>query len=99
MNPQIAFPKSSKHLDLWDVRRKPPARANGPPTESFINYDQSSSPDADDYERFEKQDGLPILEFLQNFLRRKLNIKSTACRIREKRVTYSAFRALFRAHF
>ena len=41
--------KILKHLDLWDVRRKPPARANGPPTESFINYDQSSSPDADDY--------------------------------------------------
>ena len=50
-------------------------------------------------ERFEKQDGLPILEFLQNFLRRKLNIKSTACRVREKRVTYPAFRPLFRAHF
>jgi hypothetical protein len=40
--------KILKHLELWDVRRKPPARANGPPTEAFIIYDQSSSPGADD---------------------------------------------------
>ncbi len=39
--------KILKHLDLWDVKRKPPARANGPPTESFI-YDESSPPGADD---------------------------------------------------
>ena len=38
-----------KNLDLWDVRRKPAARANGPPTEIFIIYDQSSFPEADDY--------------------------------------------------
>ncbi len=41
--------KILKHLDLWNVKRKPPARANGPPTEAFIIYDQSSSPSADDY--------------------------------------------------
>jgi hypothetical protein len=41
--------KILNHLSLWDVKRKPPPRANGPPTESFIIYDQSSSPDADDY--------------------------------------------------
>ncbi len=41
--------KILKHLGLWDVKRKPPARANSPPTESFIIYDMSSSPDADDY--------------------------------------------------
>ncbi len=41
--------KILKHLGLWDVKRKPPPRANGPPTESFIIYDQSSSPGADDY--------------------------------------------------
>ena len=41
--------KILKHLDLWGVRRKPPARAHGPPTEAFIIYDQSSSPRADDY--------------------------------------------------
>ena len=50
--------KILKHLDLWDVGRKPPARANlpvrctqtgVPPTEAFIIYDQSSSPGSDDY--------------------------------------------------
>ena len=41
--------KILKHLDLWDVKRKPPPRANSPPTESFIIYDESSSPSADDY--------------------------------------------------
>ena len=40
--------KILKHLGLWDVKHKPPARANGPPTESFIIYDESSSPSADD---------------------------------------------------
>ena len=41
--------KILEHLDLWDVKRKPPPRANGPLTESFIIYDESSSPSADDY--------------------------------------------------
>ncbi len=41
--------KILKHLDLWDFKCKPPARANSPPTEIFINYDESSSPSADDY--------------------------------------------------
>ena len=41
--------KILEHLDLWAVNRKPPACANSPPTESFIIYDMSSSPDADDY--------------------------------------------------
>ena len=41
--------KILKHLGLWDVKRKPPSRANSPPTESFIIYDESSSPSADDY--------------------------------------------------
>jgi len=36
--------KTLKHLGLWDVKRKPLPRANGPPTESFIIYDESSSP-------------------------------------------------------
>jgi hypothetical protein len=38
-----------KHPNLWDVKHKPPPCANGPPTESFIIYDESSSPCADDY--------------------------------------------------
>lgn len=37
------------NLGLWDVKRKPPPRANGPPIESFIIYDESSSPGADGY--------------------------------------------------
>ena len=41
--------KILQHLDLWHVKRKPPARANGPPAEAFIIYDESSSPSADDY--------------------------------------------------
>ena len=41
--------KILKHLGLWDVKRKPPPCANGPPPEAFIIYDQSSSPSTDDY--------------------------------------------------
>ena len=41
--------KILEHLDLWDVKRKPPPRANSPPTDSFIIYDECSSPGADDY--------------------------------------------------
>ncbi len=41
--------KILNHLGLWDVKRKPPPRANGPPTEAIIVYDESSSPSADDY--------------------------------------------------
>jgi len=41
--------KILKHLDLSDVKRKPPPCANGPPPEAFIIYDESSSPSVDDY--------------------------------------------------
>ena len=41
--------KILEHLGLWQVKRKPPPRANSPPTESFIIYDESSSPSEDDY--------------------------------------------------
>ena len=41
--------KILKLLDLWEVRPKLPPRANDPPTEAFIIYDQSSSPRADNY--------------------------------------------------
>jgi len=40
--------KALKHLSLSDVRPKPPPCANSPPPETFIIYDQSSSPGADD---------------------------------------------------
>jgi hypothetical protein len=45
---QEVISKILKHLGLWDVKRKPPPCVNGPPTESFIIYDESSSPSADD---------------------------------------------------
>ena len=41
--------KILNHLGLWDVKHKPTPRANGPPTESFILYDESSLPNVDDY--------------------------------------------------
>jgi len=41
--------KILKHLDLWDVKRKPPPCANGPPPEALIIYDQSSAASVDDY--------------------------------------------------
>jgi hypothetical protein len=40
--------KILKHLNLWDVIRKPPACANSPPIGAHILYDQTSSPSADD---------------------------------------------------
>ncbi|CAB1065625.1 hypothetical protein D1BOALGB6SA_10422 [Olavius sp. associated proteobacterium Delta 1] len=41
--------KILQHLDLWDVKPKPPPRANSLPTESFIICDESSAPRTDDY--------------------------------------------------
>jgi hypothetical protein len=32
---------------LWDVKRKPLPQTNGPPPETLIIYDESSSPSAD----------------------------------------------------
>jgi hypothetical protein len=40
--------KILQHLGLWHVKRKPPPRANGPLTETFIIYGESSSPGAHD---------------------------------------------------
>jgi len=37
-NPQVP-PRAG-----WDVKRKPPPRANAPPTETLIFYDDSPSP-------------------------------------------------------
>ncbi len=41
--------KILKHLGLYDVKRKPPPRANGPPSDTFMIHDESSSPSADYY--------------------------------------------------
>lgn len=43
--------KILKHLDLWDVKRKLPPRAHGPPMDDFFAYDDHPGPDADDYIR------------------------------------------------
>ena len=37
------------HLGLWNVKRKLPPCAHGPPAEAFIIYDESSAPGVDDY--------------------------------------------------
>ena len=41
--------KILQHLDLCHVKRKPPARANDPPTQAIIIFDDCSAPDADAY--------------------------------------------------
>jgi len=41
--------KILKHLDLWDVKRKPRPTANAPPIDIFPAYDRSPAPTADDY--------------------------------------------------
>jgi hypothetical protein len=38
-----------KHLDLWEIRRKPTPRANALPIEAFIIYSDSPTPGSDDY--------------------------------------------------
>ncbi len=37
------------HLGLWHIKRKPPPRANSPPVETFIIYDELPAPSADAY--------------------------------------------------
>ena len=41
--------KILQHLDLWHVKRKPPARAKDPPDQAIIIFDDSSVPAADAY--------------------------------------------------
>ena len=41
--------KILNHLGLWDVKRKPPPRANGPPIEASSICDDPSAPGVDDY--------------------------------------------------
>jgi hypothetical protein len=36
-------------MELWDVKRKPPPCTDSPPPETFIIYDESSSPSVNDY--------------------------------------------------
>jgi hypothetical protein len=41
--------KILKHLDLWDVKRKPSPCAHSPPMDVFPAYDKQPGPSADDY--------------------------------------------------
>ena len=41
--------KILKHLGLWDVKRKPPPRANAPPIEALSICDDPPAPSVDDY--------------------------------------------------
>jgi len=41
--------KFFKHLDIRDLKRKPPPCVNSPPIEAFILYDDSPTPGVDDY--------------------------------------------------
>jgi hypothetical protein len=47
-----AIEKILKHIGLWDVKRKPAARANAPPIEAVTIYDDCPAPRtpcSDDY--------------------------------------------------
>ena len=41
--------KILKHLNLWDIKRKPLPRAHAPPIDGFPLYDESPAPSADEY--------------------------------------------------
>jgi hypothetical protein len=43
--------KILKHLNLWDVKRKPPTRAHAPPIDDFRTYDEHPGSNADDHIR------------------------------------------------
>ena len=46
---QDVIRKILEHLNLWDVKRKPPPRANAPPIDGFPLYDKTPGPNVNDY--------------------------------------------------
>ena len=44
----ILLKKILKHLDLWEVRQRPPPRANAPPLNIHIDYADSQIPSYED---------------------------------------------------
>lgn len=46
---QDVIRKILKHLNLWDIKRKPLPRAHAPPIDGFPLYDESPAPSADEY--------------------------------------------------
>lgn len=49
--------KILKHLDLWDLKARPPPRAKAPPqkSESLMYYSDSQLPPLDDYLYIDEQ--------------------------------------------
>ncbi|MFC1887053.1 hypothetical protein ACFLZM_08370, partial [Thermodesulfobacteriota bacterium] len=45
----IVIKKILKHLDLWEIKRKPRPVANAPPDDIFCEYDEQPGPRIDDY--------------------------------------------------
>ena len=45
----IVIKKILKHLDLWEIKRKPRPVANSPPGDLFPAYDEQPGPSVDDY--------------------------------------------------
>lgn len=41
--------KILKHLDLWDLKARPPPKAKAPPPSIHIDYSDSQLPTSDDY--------------------------------------------------
>jgi hypothetical protein len=40
--------KILKHLGLWEIKQRPPPRANAPPTKTYIDYTDSQIPSYED---------------------------------------------------
>jgi hypothetical protein len=41
--------KILKHLDLWEMKARPPPKANGPPLNVHIDYSDSQLPPSEEY--------------------------------------------------
>jgi len=44
-----AIEKILKHLGLWDLKSKPPPRANAPPVHVHLDYSDSQIPPSEDH--------------------------------------------------
>lgn len=47
-DPEI-IKKILKHLDLWDLKARPPPKAKTPSPDIYIDYSDSQLPPSDDY--------------------------------------------------
>ena len=46
---KLTILKNLKHLNLWEIKRKPRPTANAPPIDGFPLYDEPPVPGVDDY--------------------------------------------------